>query len=136
MEETQGTLTVIKETPFSTYEVVEGYVKNEKPKTMQEVYEWVCKELKKHNTEPYTVGPFEEYFSNMHRYNERHTRSHWPLDYHWIAVFAVTGGSEGHYVHVEAITGEKRELLFLGKTFRGMDNALAAVALLTKILEC
>jgi hypothetical protein len=90
------------------------------------------KELRKHNEngDEYSIGPFEEYFSPMREV------SHWPMNYHWISVFAVTGGSEGHYVHVEAITGDVRELLFLGKTFRGMDNALHAVSLLTKLLEC
>ena len=43
---------------------------------------------------------------------------------HWIAVFPITGGSEGHYIHVEAIARDgSRQLLYLGKTFKGMDHA-------------
>lgn len=54
----------------------------------------------------------------------------------FLACYAVTGGSEGHYVHVEAISGydEKGKLfgrpLFLAKTFGGPEKAdqLAAAA--------
>lgn len=72
-----------------------------------------------------------------------------PHDYRWVACFAVTGGSEGHYIHVDFMVpvdrmvasegdfGEKQhELsiapgcrlwrnvrLALGKTFKGMDHA-------------
>jgi len=42
----------------------------------------------------------------------------------WIACYAVTGGSEGHYVHVDLIGSEEaRKLVFLCKTFEGMDHA-------------
>lgn len=125
-----------KETPFETYQVNDkGLVVNEQPKTMEQVYGWLCDELKKENEpdDKWSVGPFDEYFSNMLRH---HPSRQWPSQHRWIACFAVTGGSEGHYVHVEAIGDEKRELLFLGKTFLGMDNALEAVGLLTKILQC
>lgn len=37
---------------------------------------------------------------------------------HWIAVYCVTGTSEGIYIHVDFI-GEKRHLKLLGKTFIG-----------------
>jgi len=52
----------------------------------------------------------------------------------WIACFAVTGGSEGHYIHVEALLGEHRMPLFLGKTFQGMDHALAIASACAKLL--
>jgi hypothetical protein len=38
-----------------------------------------------------------------------------------IACFTVTGGSEGHYIHVEAISDGARHLVFLGKTFDGAE---------------
>ncbi len=124
------------ETPFSTYAVsVEGAIVNEEGKTLEQVYTWLCGELRKHNApdDKWSVGPMDEYFSNMQRH---YPSRKWPADYNWIACFAVTGGSEGHYVHVESITGDKRDLLFLGKTFGGMEQALEAVALLTNILQC
>jgi len=44
--------------------------------------------------------------------------------YHWCAVYAVTGGSEGHYIHVDLIRNdESRELVILAKTFDGMTTA-------------
>jgi hypothetical protein len=48
----------------------------------------------------------------------------------WVACYAVTGGSEGHYVHVDLIhgydqdwTGKARHLI-TGKTFLGLAHAL------------
>jgi hypothetical protein len=51
-------------------------------------------------------------------------------DYRWIACYAVTGGSEGHYIHVDLIDGYdgdyngKAQHLITGKTFLGLDHAL------------
>jgi hypothetical protein len=48
----------------------------------------------------------------------------------WIACYAVTGGSEGHYVHVDLISGYdqnwtgKAHHLITGKTFLGLAHAL------------
>lgn len=48
----------------------------------------------------------------------------WPDRYRWIACYAVTGGSEGHYIHVDIVYDDKRrDLVFLGKTFQGMGHA-------------
>ena len=126
------------EDAFSRWEVNEkGYIVNEQPKTMDEVYKWVCEELRKRDPEPNEYrryGIIDEYFSAFYEHTERKL---WPLDHAWLAVFAVTGGSEGHYIHVEAIWRDdnRRELLFLGKTFQGMDHALEIVKVLCKILE-
>ena len=50
---------------------------------------------------------------------------YWPLRFAWVACYAVTGGSEGHYIHIDVITREdKRILMSLGKTFEGMERAL------------
>ena len=56
----------------------------------------------------------------------------WKLleSHRWIACFAVTGGSEGHYVHVDLVDGFDREWagkalhLITGKTFLGLAHAL------------
>lgn len=47
-------------------------------------------------------------------------------------VYAVTGGSEGHYVYVDVAdtTTPVRETLFLGKTFAGWDAAWDAAKLI------
>jgi len=56
----------------------------------------------------------------------------WPNDYRWIACYAVMGDSEGHYIHIELVRQGKgcddpdtHELVFLGKTFQGLDHAYA-----------
>jgi hypothetical protein len=52
-----------------------------------------------------------------------------------IVVYAVTGGSEGHYVHVEVRAGDGRsELLILGKGFAGADAAWTLARQLAGIL--
>ena len=61
-----------------------------------------------------------------------------PLNTHWIACYAVEGGSEGHYIHVEFIVSQDygeatRDLAFLGKTFMGIDHALRIAGVLTKV---
>ena len=119
---------------YSTYDVDEkGMCHNEKPKTMEQVYEYAVKELRKHNEpdDKWSYGPIDEYFNIVHSDG----RTHWPATYHWLAIFAVKGGSEGYYIHVEAITGDKRELLLLGKAFGGLDVALEAVKILAHAME-
>ena len=64
-----------------------------------------------------------------------------PINTHWFACYAVEGGSEGHYIHVDFIVtqdqGEaRRKLAFLGKTFLGMDHALRVAGVLTKAFYC
>lgn len=53
--------------------------------------------------------------------------------YRWIACYAVTGGSEGHYVHVDRIWdpddyNRQLEHLITIKTFGGYDEACAIAA--------
>lgn len=55
-------------------------------------------------------------------------------EHRWIACFAVEGGSEGWYIHVDALTGDHRIPLFLGKTFQGMDRAYEVARTIAKIL--
>jgi len=57
------------------------------------------------------------------------TKEKWPRFVKWIACYAVTGASEGHYVHVDLIYHDNsRQLVFLGKTFQGMQHAQAIAA--------
>ena len=76
-------------------------------------------------------GEYEQYIDEYFSYSgpddydkEKTARA----DFWRIACFAVTGGSEGHYVHVEGIgnrKGTRNEIKtwFLFKTFRGWDFA-------------
>ena len=68
------------------------------------------------------------------------------IHFNWIAVWAVPGGSEGHYIHVELvgeaqaqedrIAGRKvSRCIFLGKTFMGLDHAMDVVKALTTMVE-
>lgn len=69
------------------------------------------------------LGPLVDAYFVLANAQER-SDVRWPVDSHWIAVFPITGGSEGHYIHVEAIARDgSRQLLYLGKTFKGMDHA-------------
>lgn len=49
--------------------------------------------------------------------------------YRWIACYAVTGGSEGHYIHIDLIHGYDQDWsgkalhLITGKTFLGLNHA-------------
>ncbi len=82
-------------------------------RTIKEVYNDLCKALQED-------GIIDGYLAVMNHdfdYNQPFP------DFQWISCFAVTGGSEGHYVHIEIIDGDKRTLLYLGKTFEGMDHA-------------
>src|SRR5271156_7120122 len=50
----------------------------------------------------------EHLFSDMTRFTgEGHDYKYsapWPVDVRWIAVFYVTGNSEGYYIHIDAIS--------------------------------
>ena len=60
--------------------------------------------------------------------------------YRWIACYAVTGGSEGHYIHIDAVSGYSDgnvgECLHLltGKTFLGLDHAIKIAGRCTQLL--
>jgi hypothetical protein len=120
---------------FSTWSVTEdGFVVDEKPKTIEKVLEYVLAELKKADVD---IGTYD-YFNPMSPHPDIDT---WPLDYRWIACFAVVGANEGWYIHVVAFKPGKRprtcevETLLLGKTFQSIEHALELVVALTKILQ-
>lgn len=60
--------------------------------------------------------------------------------YTWFACYAVTGGSEGHYIHVDIATQYdvdnscKVFHLITGKTFLGMEHALKIAARCSQLL--
>lgn len=103
-----------------------GYIVETIPATINQVYEYLRKNM--------PDDMIDEYFSNMATYGKNGDNA-FPQDYNWIACYAVTGGSEGHYVHVDIIKEDKRTLLYLAKTFRGYDHACAIAAHLGKMLN-
>lgn len=60
------------------------------------------------------------------------------IRYRWISVFPVTGGNEGHYIHVDLIWQreyrEGRVPLFLLKTFGGHAEAIKLAGILCRVL--
>jgi len=60
------------------------------------------------------------------------------IRYRWICVFPVTGGSEGHYIHVDLIWQndyrEGRVPLFMIKTFGGHAEAIQIAGELCRLL--
>lgn len=124
-----------RETFCTRYHVVDRYVKDETGKPVSEVFAYVKEQLKNYGEghEEYG-GIIDEYFHSLAAQDDGPVL--WPFKARWIAVYAVTGGSEGHYVHVDALENdEKRTNLFLAKTFRGYDHAIEIVRVLGKILE-
>ena len=67
----------------------------------------------------WSTGPWDEYLdiSDRTASGAKNLHGKWPDRYRWLSVYAVTGGSEGIYLHVDVIDNEdKRRLLFLGKS--------------------
>ena len=112
-----------------------GYLKFERMATLGELCDYCERALKSSS-----VLDELEYFGLLH-----YTDANKPLPRRikWLAVFAVTGGSEGHYVHIDAITtnddphrDHDRETLILGKDLNGdFDTALKVVNVLTPLLS-
>ena len=119
-----------REDLLTRYDVdFKGCIQNEVFKTRREVFTEVCKQFKEKYQEVYDNM---EYFDIMEKYHGKDERP-FP-DFRWIAVFAVTGGSEGYYVHVETIIDEKRELIFLAKTLLDREHSFQIVRALSEIL--
>ena len=104
----------------------DGQLIEVRPKTLQQVYTYLRDGL---------GDLVDEYFS-IAADSENHCADPWPQGYRWIAVFPVTGGSEGHYVHVERIQHDgSRDLVFLAKTFLGMEHAWRIARRLGDLLQ-
>lgn len=56
--------------------------------------------------------------------------------YHWIAVYAVRGSAEGHYIHVDVIKADNsRETMLLAKTFAGLAAAYDVAKICAELLS-
>jgi hypothetical protein len=78
-------------------------------------------------------GFVDEYFSVSH---DSRGEVVWPNPYRRIVVFPVTGGSEGHYVHVEVLDMVGgRQCVMLLKTFEGWDSAWEKAKFIGQLLE-
>jgi hypothetical protein len=102
-----------------------GYLMLERVKTYNEVFEEMVQELKEER-----VYDELDYFSNVSRDKRNET---FPSRYQCIACFAVRGGSEGHYIHIDVISESGRETIFLGKTFLGLEHALKVSNICTQL---
>lgn len=101
-----------------------GYSKKVKTKTVREVYD----ELR------VILGEFpdggDEYFMIT---TAVEGDLEWPSGD--IVCFSVNGTSEGDYTHVEVHHGDRRQLVFLGKTFQGRDASWSFARRLADLLE-
>ena len=104
-----------------------GYVQNEVGKPMTEVMKFFEQEIAKAGI---NLDEFD-YFQASCLGPEN-----WPVLYRRIVAFAIPGGSEGHYIHLDIYTMDGSvENLVLGKTFMGMDHALELSNCLSRILD-
>ena len=79
----------------------------------------ICQEL---NQVLEAEGIEGERFSRW--WDSGHPDEKWPKTWHWIACYAVTGDSEGHFVHVDVIAHKStRKMVLLCKTLDGMKHA-------------
>ena len=101
---------------IGVYMAVEGkkYMHYSHNRSIGEIFQELKKRLEKDRFLP------EEYFNIAPWQSAEKEFPQW----RWIACYAVTGCSEGHYIHVDVIaSGGERNLLFLGKTFQGKSFA-------------
>lgn len=128
-------LVTCHESITTRYDVVFGLCVNITPKTIGEVYRAVYAELKQQRFLP------DEGF---HLWDRKDENGPFPHDARWIAAYAVTGGSEGHYIHVgavfqpEGVETETIRHLYLGKTLRegqdGMEFMYRVSAIIANML--
>lgn len=113
------------------YEPVPGkprYVEEVRKKTFGEVYEEVKQFLKERD-----IWDNFDYFTLVDSYRKETVEQPFPV-WRWIACYAVVGGNEGHFVHIDIIDQTGKNIPFChGKTFLGMDYALYAANMLTRV---
>jgi len=114
---------------LSTHDVNEdGYIKNDTGRLLVDILKDLNKSLAKVDFgEDGWSGDYMG-FSFMDDYGDSDHRGRKTLfpvaTFNRWAVFGVTGGSEGHYVHAEIIhRNGSRQLIFLYKTFQGRRHA-------------
>jgi len=104
---------------YTIWDVTEDrYCVNERRKNLYGIYEHVRDALQKDYPDLWEQSDYFSYdYDNPQGLMDRKHEALCPK-FAWIAVFYVTGGSEGYYVHVEARDNGKATILFLGKTLR------------------
>ena len=114
-----------------------GYLKFDRMASVGELYDY-CKAA----LEEAGILEHLEYFDIMRGETKDNRAVPLPDKLRWLVVFAVTGGSEGFYIHIEAIypnsnpqEDSSRKLLILGKDLGGMDTALKVVNVLAPLLS-
>ena len=106
----------------------EGYVKVVGTKSLRDVLNEITQMLPLYGT---SVDDMD-YFDLCTR---RIGDMPFPQTYFRLICFAVTGGSEGHYIHVGVVQkDEKYQDLFLGKTFLGYGKACEIAQIIGLIL--
>lgn len=109
------------------------------PKTVRQVYKCVCRALRVMGLDGQDDACLE-YF-DLDRYPPRDSQEWWKVrgEYRRVACYAVTGGNEGHYIHVDFVGPTNPELsarvsVMLGKTFCGMEHATKVASALSCLL--
>jgi len=113
----------------------DGYLASLGCESVESVYRQIEERLR-------DAGMIDEYFSLDYDVKRRPNEP-WPASALWVVAFPVVGGSEGHYIHVEALWSPdgpsdlygKRRLLMLGKTFQGWDHAWKMAMFIAQLLE-
>jgi hypothetical protein len=111
-----------------------GYTTRVKGRPLEEIYKKVISRIEDNGL------IIDEYATISSDARLEHKLEEWPDDVSRIMCYAVRGGSEGHYVHVDVVVSkpyEKPEVIgiFLIKTFLGMDHALRLSNVLTQIFD-
>lgn len=109
-----------------------GYLKYTGNRTINEIFTDLRKRLEEEGLLP------DEYF---HVFLDVDENALFP-EYRWIACYPVTGGSEGHYIHIDALVPREidretlieSKLIYLGKTFQGLEFASKVAAACAKYL--
>lgn len=101
-----------------------GYLRLVRRKTIREVFD----EIRAITGD----NPTGEYFGITSVVDDRIAAGEWP--HGRIAVFAVTGRSEGHYIHADVIDDRRYIPVLTAKTFDGWDAAWALAKQLARIL--
>lgn len=109
MDEDRGKVVRHEVELFSEYDVTDrSYVVNEIGRPIGQVFRDIEKQIPRD-----ILMEFDSY--GVHCYPMKPTDP-FPT-YHWLAIYYVTGGSEGYWVHIDLINGDnERTLIWLAKT--------------------
>ena len=137
-KECGGQPIICKTNRFLTYTedvTTDGYCINFRPNKIKEVSQEILDLIKKKNPD---LIKGMDYWSPCYDYRDRENAT-FPDKFPRIAVFYVEGGSEGYYVHVEALHDGKHDNIFLAKTLRegeaGITWAEQMVCTISRIMD-